>query len=827
MRFDLKLVEARAPYKDKYGWVHGRVVQPDNMMTKMQGAVHTMQQQSTQMYEQEKDLFDADMRPYLEGIPDGAELFRVAVRLREFKYATSPEFRKRYKADTATFNAFSKEYINKWNEIQKEYDWEALKDKIYDVPVEGGRVIKLTGNQIVTNINNIITKWNKRVHGWMTGERDMFGQNEWQRSYSSLRGKYKNYAGDYHIVEKFLKKFNEAVVKGERVDLSEGIDGLREIAKSQMIAETPKRHSAIKENINLKLEIEETGDLGPEGYWPHVAGDRKLAANGIKDLIKTLEADPFMDKRTKLKELTKAIYHYKQVTGDWMPNSEINEPYEQAFNVLREINTKQQKKGEGVSWFTSIRKVGSQHSRNAHIPGWSIEPEVYSNYMKGVIDNMHKHAAQIKVRSDIYRFAGEHHKKTGDWAHTFDWVDFFNLYAQDALGYPQKIPDRVLNNDSMKIKGTPYAWWNDSNVKRRVNDIRKKLGIGAEKEAGLPEELKGIDFGVLAKWGNLEAKYQLASLLAHPKSAVANLYGGTVHTLASTGMENYLNGRNVRYLQSNVNPEWKNLTDVQDWVYKLGVVEDFLIYEAGLNPKFKGKKWQEFFAEASGKIRKDPKLEDVELRSIAKKHGIADTIFNKAAWFMRRPERTLRRDAFMAHYLQARNNFEGAITRFDDPVLIKLAKEGVKSTQFLYSAPFRPAFARSTMGKVMTRFQLWSWNSVRFRNQVISEAALRGWKEGTEEFERFKRLATLDMMMLGLSSVFMYSLFENALPAPWNWLQDLADWAFGNEKEKSRAFFGTYPTALAPLQVITPPIAGLLPPLFKGMVTGDYDRLAG
>ena len=79
---------------------------------------------------------------------------------------------------------------------------------------------------------------------------------------------------------------------------------------------------------------------------------------------------------------------------------------------------------------------------------------------------------------------------------------------------------------------------------------------------------------------------------------------------------------------------------------------------------------------------------------------------------MRRPERTLRRDAFMAHYLQARNNFEGAITRFDDPILIKMAREGVKSTQFLYSAPFRPAFARSTMGKAMTRFQLWAWNSV-------------------------------------------------------------------------------------------------------------------
>ena len=131
------------------------------------------------------------------------------------------------------------------------------------------------------------------------------------------------------------------------------------------------------------------------------------------------------------------------------------------------------------------------------------------------------------------------------------------------------------------------------------------------------------------------------------------------------------------------------------------------------------------------------------------------------------------------------------------------------------------------MGKAMTRFQLWAWNSVRFRNQVIKEAALRGWEEGTEEFARFQRLATLDILMLGLSSVFMYSLFENALPAPWNWLQDMADWAFGNDKERSRAFFGTYPTALAPLQLITPPAARLLPPLFKGMITGDYERLAG
>ena len=379
----------------------------------------------------------------------------------------------------------------------------------------------------------------------------------------------------------------------------------------------------------------------------------------------------------------------------------------------------------------------------------------------------------------------------------------------------------------MKIKGTPYAWWNDTNVKNRVNSIRQKIGLGKQKDAELPKELRGIDFGTLARWGNLEAKYQLASLLAHPKSTVANLYGGTVHTLISTGMGNFKNARSIKYLQTNVNPDWKNMADVEKWVQGLGVVEDFIIYEAGLNPKFKGARFKGFLSEATAAIRKDPNLSDRNLRNIANKHGIIDSVFNKAAWFMRRPERTLRRDAFMAHYLQGRNNFQGAIKRFDDPVLIKLGMEGVKSTQFLYSAPFRPAFARSAMGKVMTRFQLWAGNSVRFRNQVIREAHLRGWREGTPEFERFKRMATMDLLMFGLANVFMYALFENALPQPYGWIQDWADWAFGSEKERSRAFFGAYPAALAPLQMITPPGLRFVAPTMKAVIEDDWSKLAG
>ena len=201
-------------------------------------------------------------------------------------------------------------------------------------------------------------------------------------------------------------------------------------------------------------------------------------------------------------------------------------------------------------------------------------------------------------------------------------------------------------------------------------------------------------------------------------------------------------------------------------------------------------------------------------------------MLDKAAIFMRKPERLLRRSAFVSHYLQAKDHF-GAAYKFDHPHLVEFAKKGVKGTQFLYSAPHRPMFAATTTGKVMTRFQLWAWNSVRFRNQVLRNAEIYGWREGSQEFERYKRLAVADLMMLSLGSVFMYSLFENALPAPYNWFQDFADLMFGDDKERERAFFGTYPYPLQPLQMVTPPALRILPPIFKGIVTDDYSKLSG
>ena len=70
-------------------------------------------------------------------------------------------------------------------------------------------------------------------------------------------------------------------------------------------------------------------------------------------------------------------------------------------------------------------------------------------------------------------------------------------------------------------------------------------------------------------------------------------------------------------------------------------------------------------------------------------------------------------------------------------MLIHMAKKGVQATQFLYSAPYRPAFSNTSLGKVMTRFQTWAWNSVRFRNDVYKNAKIYGFKKGTQAFRKF------------------------------------------------------------------------------------------
>ena len=823
-RKEIKLVKNRNVVSTIEGRKLVNTYVPEGMMLSIQKPVHEMTSQATETFERENALWKEKINPYIEGIEDGNQLWRFAQRERELGQVK--QIRKQLEEkgmDSHAYNIMSKEYIDKYNQAKKELDSNGLLEKQYDIQV-AGKSKKLTGQEVVNNIKRITNEQFEYMGNLIQGKKNKGDlETEFARIYGEFE-KLNPESAEYKSVEKYIDKFNKDLLTGKKLDISIGLDGFQRLTHNQQVSlfvNSPEIRAALRKKTPEGTRLRET-----ESFFPHYGADPKRAAKDLISIIENIDKNTSLSKAEKTDSVTRAIWQYKQLTRDFNHSLEPIMNNELVKEVLNDVVVKKKSTKEALNKLQKYTRIGSQLAREAHIPGWSVEPEIMSQYMKNVFDSVYKHAAQIKVNNEINKFSKEFYKKSKDIELTQRWVDFYTMYAQDAMGYPQQIPSRILNDPKMGIKGTPFAYINDTGTLNFVNKIRKKLGIN-EKIKGLPEEMKDFDFGTLTKWGNLEAKYQLATLLAHPKSAVANLYGGSVHTIVSTGLGHFRNARSIEYLKTNVNNEWSNMTDVTKWVQSLGVVEDFILYEAGFNPKFKQRNFRKFLNDAVDVIKKNPDASTNSLKEIGRKYGITDRVFNKAAWFMRRPERTLRRDAFMAHYLQAKDNFAGALKRFDDPILIKMGKEGVKSTQFLYSAPFRPAFARSSMGKALTRFQLWAWNSVRFRGDVLREARIRGFKEGTPEFDRFKRLATADLLMFGLANIFMYSIFENTLPQPWSWAQDLADWSFGNEKERSRAFFGTYPAALAPLQAITPPFARPLPGLFKAIINDDFSTLGG
>ena len=114
----------------------------------------------------------------------------------------------------------------------------------------------------------------------------------------------------------------------------------------------------------------------------------------------------------------------------------------------------------------------------------------------------------------------------------------------------------------------------------------------------------------------MEAKYELATLLSHPKTYVTNIYGGEGNNLINAGWKNLRDARSIDYLNK-MNPDWKTMKDVEKTVTQLGVVEEFIIHQIGLNPKLRNGKLGKFIDEALEKIKGNPDLSDKSLLEIA------------------------------------------------------------------------------------------------------------------------------------------------------------------------------------------------------------------
>ena len=786
---------------------------------------------------------------FLDAIPEGKQLWEVAMVKRELPMAEKilTDVSKKDKP-LAMFHA--KTYTDAFNEITKKHKYETdLKDKVYTVEIDK-KLQKLKGSEIVDIINNKETAYykkeleiaqgnvpkdssgNLKVIGTTADGQPLYalqkaiefgipGFTSGPKNSGYVKGFYDPKTKQNPIInfEKLVNDFNRAVAKNKKIPTEFGIDGINTIARSMKYEIATNTKKLKKKELKKMYETfpSRTGRISEEMYFPHNHFSKKTALNALKEYVKYIRKSS-LDAKEQDKLITKLTYRHHALTGDYM--FEAINTWEGFNKSLENIGKRKQKKEERISWLQDIKKTGSQLSREGHIPGYSLDIQVPTGYGKSLNNTYYKQWAQILARDTISKFEQSMFDRKVPENIKESWSTFLKLYVQGAIGNPDVVPEYVYENPNMKIKGTPYGWWADNRVKDRLNKIGDKLGL-IKKE--LPEELRGLDLNDVRNWSNLEAKFELASLLAHPKSVVANIFGGTMHTVQSVGMKTWMDARNNKYMAA-LSDKFASKEAREAFVIKQGVLPEQLLEEYGLATEYQSSRNKEFIELVARKLKRDPNLSSESVLDLGKEKGITRPVTELAAKFMSVPERALRRDAFMAHYLFWYKKFNGAIREFDHPILIDLAKKGVKSTQFLYSAPFRPMFARTALGKVMTRFQLWGWNAIRFRREALRQARLYGFKG--KEAERVARIMQLDLFVFSLGNAFAYSLFDTAMPSPWNWMQDTSEWLFGDEKDKKRAFFGQWPQPIAPLQLITPPIARLPMASMRAVLEDDWERVA-
>ena len=792
---------------------------------------------------------------------DPLSLYKVAMSRYELQTRDRKDLIKEGKPDV---------YKERWDFESKEANWSKLQNKIFNIDFGDGK-----GRRAVTGMD-IIDIIQKR-------------HNEAYELYSEIQTGKKGALEKYRIPgadwlgdktqprldwKKFRRDLIDDYVNNRSINIDIGADGMRHMLKS-FVAETMPvteyrrrfidkktgefftKNISIKQFKNLakseqkkwtadrdinfkkleKVKIFNTGHR--KGYFPHYFSSTSGLKESYKKEIDNLNSrfkNGNITEENYIKEAADIFTKFQRRSGDLdMSHQEMMDVMDSAlFPEVNKFLSKKEMKLRDMSNAIHInQRIGTQNKRENHLGGWIIDPLVNATYVTNTVNNFYKQVSNFMTRATLHDMKNhmerkwvikakkEKDKKEGREL-VDNWLTFWHQYVREAQGAPNVVTSRMWNNPKLFYSNTPAGWFADNIVSNQVNKVMDKLGL---TDADIPEGLRGTKAINMQEWSKLEAKFQLATLMTHPKTPINNIFGGTMHTYQSVGGAALKKARDYKYLQT-INPKLKTSKDVYEMMDRHGIQTELLKHEYGFDKNFQTGKNKAFIEDLSKNLKSGKEITKQELQNAARKHGVGKKIMDIAGKYMSIPERMLRKDAFMAHYIKAWERFGGSIENPEHPFLIEIGKKGVKATQFLYDAAHRPAFGRSGLGKVFSRFQLWAWNAVRFRNDIRKQASIYDYKPNTEAMRKFERLMTADMFILALGSVFMYSMFGQIIPAPYNWLQDTAEWVFGDEDERNRAFFGMYPGKLAPLQMITPPIARFPISIIREFAEDDYTKLS-
>ena len=438
------------------------------------------------------------------------------------------------------------------------------------------------------------------------------------------------------------------------------------------------------------------------------------------------------------------------------------------------------------------------------------------------------------------------------------WADYVKLHLQTVLGHQTYFPERIIREvnrgiDPLHLKDKRNLFYlmsdqNMVNLYEKMWQSNKFTSVPFVKNimsrAPLDANARKEYFSrKIHDFGRMEAQYELMTLLANTGTYATNIFSGNMMTGASAGIRNFLNvfsKKKVydRLLTENGTPVIKTLDgkfvrnrkELSKWMEEQGIIDNFIQHEfeynegLKLNLKKAGTSLKNFQRDITRAMKDKKGKREESVGEVVSRYGVKDIMLKYGSFFMRHSEKVNRVNSYMAHALQAMEKFgpQGRELSIRDPFIHEMAMKGVENTQFLYQNSFRPMFMRTAVGKVLTRFKLFAWNSIRTRREFYRQAKLYGFKEGSDEYNRAKDLFLTDMFMMALGGAFMFSIFDTSLAPPYDWIQALADWTYGDKKERDMAFFGS---PLGPANLLKPPIARV-PEAMGQILSGDWETFS-
>ena len=672
-----------------------------------------------------------------------------------------------------------------------------------------------------------------------------------------------------------LEHFRKSVIENGNINKKEvidvvGTDGIKRYQKEhkleRLILNKPENNN-FSYRHDIRKNYKGIGEINLNKYMPHLnfgynEFSRKEIAlyleqktNDIYDsTYKKAKGAGLSDKEAGKraekvsKEFVRANENKLMQAGEFFSYSELIEPA-----ILTEADLKSSVSEQGS--LASVLK-----SRDANFPGFDKRPEIVLDYINKVIRGYYKNAVSIKGQYEIdnmlnknikYKPSKAESKRLQDSIYKNDvqvWGDYIKLYLQSILGHQSYFQSGMLSGrDPLKLKDKRNLFYltSDENVIGIFEKFYQKKNMSAPFFTHAPkgkEARKEYFSRKLHELGRMEAQYQLMSLLANTGTWATNVLSGNAMTAGSAGLNNLFssynnkqvydllltsNGKDV--IKLNNGKFAKNRKDLLKHLEEVGVLDAFIQNEFEINTqmtnslKKAGVNVSNFKRDLILSIKDKANRKETPIE-IINRYGVKDLMVKYGSFFMQNSERINRLNAFTAHALQTIKRFgvEGKELSIADPFVFDMAMKGIENTQFLYQNSARPAFMRTSVGKVLARFKLFVWNSIRTRKEYYRQAKLYGFKQNTPEYERFKNTYMIDMFMFALANAFMFSIFDTALAPPLDTVQSIADSMYGDKREKEMAFFGS---KLGALNLLKPPVARI-PEAAWELLTGDWEKFS-